>query len=179
MSKHTGGAGQASSVFLGCPPRPESMSPIVSGAVPVLSSSRGESSSLQVAPVAPNLEPASKSFCSPPSSAPELLLPVAAADSSGFVPLPTRSGAAGVASDQSRQKVKVEEKKSAKNLFAALPGKKSANTATAPSALSHRAREMVLEFWDWLPIERSKDAGRREKFLAIIDEMMVRQMSKG
>jgi hypothetical protein len=45
--------------------------------------------------------------------------------------------------------------------------------------LSHRAREMVLEFWDWLPIERSKDAGRREKFLAIIDEMMVRQMSKG
>jgi hypothetical protein len=54
---------------------------------------------------------------------------------------PSRSGAAAVAPDQSRQKAKVEEKKSAKNLSAAPHGKKSANTATAPSALSNRARE--------------------------------------
>jgi len=179
MSKHTKGAGQASSIFLGCPPWPESTSPTVSGAVLVLSSSGGESCSLQVAPVAPNWEPASQSFGSPPSSVPELLLPVALVASPGSVPLPTRSGAAAVAPDQSRQKVKVEEKKSAKNLFAAPPGKKSANTATAPSALSDCAREKVLEFWDGLPVERAKDAGRREKFLAIMGEMMARQTSKG
>jgi hypothetical protein len=37
-----------------------------------------------------------------------------------------------VAPDQSRQKVKVEEKKFAKNLSVAPPGKKSANIATGP-----------------------------------------------
>jgi len=172
LKKHIEGAGKASSVFLGCPPRPESTSPTVSGEVPVLSSSGRESSSLQVAPVAPNREPASKSFGSPPSSAPELLLTVARVALS-------KSGAAAVALDQSRQKAKVEEKKSAKNLSAAPHGKKYANTATAPSALSDRAREKVLEFWDGLPVERAKDVGRREKFLAIIDEMMARQTSKG
>jgi hypothetical protein len=46
---------------------------------------------------------------------------------------------------KSRQKVTVVEKKFAKNLSAA-PGKKYANTAIAPSALSDRAREKVLEF---------------------------------
>jgi len=45
--------------------------------------------------------------------------------------------------------------------------------------LSVRARETILEFWDGLPIERAKDAGRREKFLAIMGEMMARQTSKG
>jgi hypothetical protein len=45
--------------------------------------------------------------------------------------------------------------------------------------LSDRAQEKVLEFWDGLPVERAKDAGQREKFLAIIDEMMARQTSKG
>lgn len=103
-----------------------------------------------------------------------LCLPAAPAASPGSVPLPTRSGAVAVAPDQSRQKVKVEEKKSAKNLSAAPPGKKSANTATAPSALSDRAREKVLEFWDRLPAERAKDSGHREKFLAIMGEMMAR-----
>jgi hypothetical protein len=44
--KHTEGVGKASSVFLGCPPRPESTSPTVSGEVLVLSSSGRESSSL-------------------------------------------------------------------------------------------------------------------------------------
>lgn len=144
--------------------------------VSVLSSSRGESSSLQVAP---NLEAASKSFGSPPSSVPELLLLVALASSPSSVPRPTKSGAAVVAPDQSRQKVKVEEKKSAKNLFAAPSGKKSVNIATAPSALSNRARGKVLEFWDGLPVERAKDAGRHEKFLAIMGKMMARQTSKG
>jgi hypothetical protein len=84
-----------------------------------------------------------------------------------------------VAPNQSRQKVKVEEKKFAKNLSAAPPGKKSTNTATAPSALSDRAWEKVLEFWEWLPVERAKDACRCEKFLAIMGEMMARQTSKG
>jgi len=96
------------------------------------------------------------------------------AASSGSVPLPTKSGVVAVAPDQSRQKVKVEEKKSAKNLFVAPPGKKSANTAIAHSALSDRAREKVLEFWDRLPVERAKDSGRREKFLAFLGEMMAR-----
>jgi hypothetical protein len=53
---------------------------------------------------------------------------------------------------KSRQKVTVEEKKSAKNLFAA-PGKKYANIAIAPSASSNRAWEKVLEFWNGLPLE--------------------------
>jgi hypothetical protein len=171
MSKHSGGAGQASSVFLGCPRLPESTSSTFSGAVPVLSSFGGESSSLQVAPVAPNREPSSSS---PPSYAPELQLLADPAASSGSVPLPTKSGVVAVAPDQSRQKVKVEEKKSAKNLFVAPPGKKSANTAIAHSALSDRAREKVLEFWDRLPVERAKDSGRREKFLAFLGEMMAR-----
>jgi hypothetical protein len=120
-----------------------------------------------------------QSFGSTPSSALELLLPVAPTASPGSVPLPSRSGVAAVAPDQSRQKANVEEKKSAKNLLAAPPGKKSANTATTPFALSYRPREKVLEFWDGLPVERAKDAGRREKFLAIIDEMMAHQTSKG
>jgi hypothetical protein len=80
---------------------------------------------------------------------------------------------------KSRQKVKGEEKKSAKNPSAAPLGKKFANTAITFSALSVRAREKAFEFGDRLAVEQAKDVGHRKKFLAMPNEMVARKKTKG
>jgi hypothetical protein len=84
----------APSTSLGCSSRLESMSPLVSAAVSVVSSFEGRSCSMQVALVVPSQVPASKPFGFPPLRAPKLVVPVRVGNSGsrvGFVSTrPTR-----------------------------------------------------------------------------------------